>query len=452
MYGRIAMRPYCVASSTRTGLRIVWLCLVIFEAKPHSPQSLFMNESTPLPEQTSLVAPTEPPTEWSNKRILTLLALGTLIVSAIWHLPQEASYLNERAGELLLTLALAIGFTYVMRPAVNFLCRSRKRTPNATSANATSAPSMNRTWATLLVFILCGALLYIVFAVGLRPVTHDVVTLWNNFIPANNVEKVALFEKWQNALSQTIAPYRDALPPEVRSSVEAAVAVAASSFPKKILGSLQGSFSHIGFLVELLLLPVLVFYFLADGRGIRNEVRLLLPSKFRASAARMANHLDRVLDGYIRGQMWMCVIAWIVVSLGLWLLRVPHALTLGFLAGLTRAVPVIGPLLGGMPIVLVCLLTTRSVPLTLTVLTGFILMHFVESKVLLPKIIGHEVDLHPVSVIVVLLLGLEFFGFIGVFLAVPVAAVIKVLLCEWHDAQEAKIMSSTVAVQTSSTR
>jgi predicted PurR-regulated permease PerM len=94
--------------------------------------------------------------------------------------------------------------------------------------------------------------------------------------------------------------------------------------------------------------------------------------------------------------------------------------------------------LGGVPIVLVCLLTTRSVPLTLTVLIGFIVMHFVESKVLLPKIIGHEVDLHPVSVIVVLILGLEFFGFLGVFLAVPIAAVLKVLLVEWHESQAAK--------------
>jgi predicted PurR-regulated permease PerM len=65
-------------------------------------------------------------------------------------------------------------------------------------------------------------------------------------------------------------------------------------------------------------------------------------------------------------------------------------------------------------------------------------MHFLESKVLLPKIIGHEVDLHPVSVIVALLLGMEFFGFLGVFLAVPAAAIAKTLLSEWHDARAAQ--------------
>jgi predicted PurR-regulated permease PerM len=180
--------------------------------------------------------------------------------------------------------------------------------------------------------------------------------------------------------------------------------------------------------------PVLVFYFLSDGPAIRQEARLLFPQSLRTRGSRMLADLDRVLDGYIRGQVIMCVIAWIAVTLGLWALRIPHAFTMGLVAGLTRAVPVIGPLLGGIPIVLLCLFTS-NVQTTLVVLGGFIAMHFLESKVLLPKIVGHEVDLHPVSVIVALLLGMEFFGFLGVFLAVPVAAVLKISLAEWHNSR-----------------
>jgi predicted PurR-regulated permease PerM len=166
----------------------------------------------------------------------------------------------------------------------------------------------------------------------------------------------------------------------------------------------------------------------------------------------MLSDLDRVLDGYIRGQVIMCVIAWVAVTLGLWALGIPHAFTMGLIAGLTRAVPVIGPLLGGIPIVLLCLFTT-NVQTTVIVLSGFIAMHFLESKVLLPKIVGHEVDLHPVSVIVALLLGMEFFGFLGVFLAVPVAAVLKISLAEWHNSRvqsEAIAAGRAVAVPTTS--
>ena len=366
---------------------------------------------------------------WSNKRILVLLALATLVVSVIWRLPEEGNFLARRMGELTVTLVLAMGLTYVLRPAVNGLMRW----PLLARARG------GRSWATLLVFIGCGLLVYLIFAFGLRSITRDLSTLWHSFIPSDMAEKRALFQKWSGVLSQAIAPYRDALPPEVQKKIEGGVASAASGAPVAIMGWVRNSFSHAGFIVELLLLPVLVFYFLADGRAIRQEAALLLPLGWRPAVARMVAHLDRVLDGYIRGQMTMCVIAWALVTLILWALHVPHAMTLGVVAGLTRAVPVIGPLLGGVPLALVCLLTTRSLPVTTTVIVAFIIMHFLESKVLLPRIIGHEVDLHPVSVIIVLLLGLEFFGFLGVFLAVPVAAVLKIALCEWHAQQEAKL-------------
>jgi predicted PurR-regulated permease PerM len=162
-------------------------------------------------------------------------------------------------------------------------------------------------------------------------------------------------------------------------------------------------------------------------------MKLLCPPAWRPRASRAISHLDRVLDGYIRGQVIMCLIAWVLVTIGLWLLQVPHPFALGLLAGLTRAVPIIGPLLGAVPIALACLLFTKSLETTGILLIGFTAMHLLESKVLLPKIIGHEVDLHPVSVILALLLGMELFGFIGVVLAVPLAALIKITLLEWQS-------------------
>lgn len=385
-----------------------------------------MNE-TPL-------APTEnaPPPEWSNKRIFWVLAVGTAIVSVIWHFPQEAAYVSKRTGEFFFTLVLAVALTYVLRPAVNRLERTSLFTNKRGS----------RTWAATVVFLLALAVFAVFITLSLQPVIADGKALRDYFLAMDLSQRRELIDFWQAKLDAILGPYLKFFAPDTSLQIDRDVPRAIVNLVPSLKRWAGDLFLHIGFIVELLLVPVLVFYFLADGRGIREEARLLLPDQFRPRAGKMLHHLDRVLDGYIRGQMWMCVIAWIVVSLGLWALRVPHAFTLGLLAGLTRAVPVIGPLLGGVPIVLVCLLTTRSVPLTLSVLTGFIIMHFVESKVLLPKIIGHEVDLHPVSVIVVLILGLEFFGFLGVFLAVPIAAVVKVLLVEWHEAQALKNASS----------
>ena len=365
---------------------------------------------------------------WSNRRILWLLGVGTLIVSVAWHLPQEAVYLSQRTGELFFTLVIAMALTYLLRPGVNFLM---------------TLPSFarlrgGRLWATALVFVLAGALFYLFITVGLRPIARDLGEVKDYFVALDPQKRRALVDAWQLRLNHLIGPYLAVFAPGTDIQIDREVPRAIASIAPAVQELFKHALSHAGFVVELLLIPVLVFYFLCDGTAIRRESELLLPLSQRERVARVLAHLDRILDGYIRGQVWMCVIAWILVTIGLALLRVPHAMTMGLIAGLTRAIPVIGPLLGGIPLVLLCLAATGSVQTTMIVLIGFIVMHFLESKVLLPKIIGHEVDLHPVSVIVALLLGMEFFGFLGVFLAVPAAAIAKTLLTEYHDAHAAK--------------
>jgi predicted PurR-regulated permease PerM len=362
---------------------------------------------------------------WNNRRIFFVLAVGTLIVSAIWHAPQEAAYISERTGEIFFTLVLAMSLTYLMRPGVRML----NRMPLFGSGSRNG-----RTWATAVVFVATGLLLYLFVAIGLRPFVRDAGALKDYFVAMNDTQRRELINQWQTRLDTAIKPYMDVVAPGRDFRIDREIPQAITNLAPRAQKWLANAFSHVGFIVELLLVPVLVFYFLSDGPAIRQEARLLFPQSWRARGSRMLSDLDRVLDGYIRGQVIMCVIAWLAVTLGLWALRIPHAFTMGLIAGLTRAVPVIGPLLGGIPIVLLCLFTT-NVQTTIIVLSGFIAMHFLESKVLLPKIVGHEVDLHPVSVIVALLLGMEFFGFLGVFLAVPVAAVLKIILAEWHNSR-----------------
>jgi predicted PurR-regulated permease PerM len=363
------------------------------------------------------------PGAWTNRRILTLLALGTFIVSLIWHLPQEISYLTQRAGEIIFALVLAMAVTYLLRPAVNALNRTRFFGYGSRSG---------RSWATLAVFVAGAGLLYGFVLVGLKPVAVDVREMWVSFVPSSPQEAKTFILRWKQKLAVAIQPYQALLPPETTEEIQQSLPRLVAGATRSIGRWLSHSFSHAGFLIELILIPVLVFYFLTDGPALRAELRLLAAPTWRPRLSRMAAHFDRVLDGYTRGQVIMCLLAWVLVTSGLLLLHVPHAFTLGLIAGITRAVPVIGPILGGVPLVLVCLLTTMSLPITLTLLVGFAAMHFLESKLLLPKIVGHEVDLHPVSVIVALLVGMEFFGFLGVFLAVPLAAVLKIVLTEWH--------------------
>lgn len=372
-------------------------------------------------------APASPPaSEWSNRRIVFLAAMVALVVSAVWRAPEWLTVAAEKSREVFIAFVLATGFTYVLRPFVRAINRTKAFGAGSHSGRMGSA---------VVVMLICLLLLVLFFMVGLKPISNDLQQFWQASVPAG---KEPLYDRVMIAVGNLVEPYRQSLPPGVEERVKALI----PGLVTKATVWLQGLASHLGFVVELILVPVLVFYFLTDGPKIRAEVKLLVPAEWRPRMGRIANSLDWVLDGYIRGQVIMCLIAWIVVTGVLWALHVPHAFTMGLLAGLTRAVPVIGPLLGFFPIVLVCQLATGDLQKTLIVALGFSAMHFLESKVLLPKVVGHHVDLHPVSVIAAILLGMEFFGFLGVFMAVPVAALLKIVLAEWHDARLAARLQS----------
>lgn len=365
---------------------------------------------------------------WDEKRLLIFIALATLVVSLVWHIPQEAEYISSRAGELLVALTLALSMFYVLRPVVRLLERGCGKGPHA------------RVFATLISFVLFFGALYVFFLIGFKPVQSDVKELVARFWPRNAQERAQLMEQWQLALQTALAPYRGLIPADAVDDPTKFIAGQIGPVLRHITSWLGHQTSHLGFVVELLLIPVLAFYFLSDGMALRREARLLFPAKWRPRLSRMGHQFDHILDGYVRGQLWMCIIAWVLVTLMLLALNVPHAFTLGMIAGVTRAIPVIGPLLGGIPLLVACLFYTQSMQTTGILLGGFTLMHFLESKVLLPKIVGHHVDLHPVTVILALLIGMEFFGAMGVVLAVPIAAMIKVLLSEYHDVQEKKLV------------
>ena len=123
----------------------------------------------------------------------------------------------------------------------------------------------------------------------------------------------------------------------------------------------------------------------------------------------------------------LLMIAAIVVGVGLAALGVPYPVSLGVLAGLTRAIPIIGPIIGGIPIVLLALVT-KGFGVAVGVLIFFSILNFVESKFIMPLLIGDSLSLHPVIIIVVLPIGEEFAGLLGMFFAAPVAALLRVIL------------------------
>ncbi len=221
--------------------------------------------------------------------------------------------------------------------------------------------------------------------------------------------------------------------PEWREKIEAAVKKnsATETIQNRITEWIGTIARHTGEVlhnvVEIVLLPVLAFYFALDSKKLKHELVGTLPRPWRREWLRMTHAFNQIMYSFVAGQAILCTLAGVFVGLVLLCLRVPYATTLGVLAGLTRAIPIIGPIIGGIPIILLTLVT-NGLGTALFVLAVFTFMHFAESKFIMPMLIGDRMELHPVVIIVVLLIGQEFGGLLGMFFAAPIAAIIRVIV------------------------
>ncbi len=189
-------------------------------------------------------------------------------------------------------------------------------------------------------------------------------------------------------------------------------------------------------IVEIVLLPVLAFYFLIDGRKLKHEFVALVPKPRLRDTLFLLREFNRIMRDFVYGQFILCVLAGAVVWLGLAALGVKYPITMGVLAGITRAIPIIGPIIGGIPIILLTWVT-KGTTTALAVLGFFTLLHLVESKFIMPMLIGDRMELHPIIIILVLLIGGEAGGIIiggqlgallGMFFAAPIASLVRIII------------------------
>ncbi|HBT18522.1 MAG TPA: AI-2E family transporter [Clostridiaceae bacterium] len=196
-------------------------------------------------------------------------------------------------------------------------------------------------------------------------------------------------------------------------------------------------------LVHVVTIPVITFYFMKDGDKIADLSKKAVLPKAQPWVFPLADKIDDVLGGFIRGQLLVAFILGILSSIALLVLGVEYWLILGLLAGVGNLIPYIGPFLGAIPAVFIALTTDPWK--ALWVIAAFIIIQQIESNVISPKIVGHSVGLHPALIIFVLLIGGALWGLVGLLIAVPLAGVLKVLLVtilQWFQKTYPKMFTS----------
>jgi predicted PurR-regulated permease PerM len=203
----------------------------------------------------------------------------------------------------------------------------------------------------------------------------------------------------------------------------------AQSVAGKIFSSLKvGGLAVLGFLINLLLIPVVLFYLLRDWDKLIAKIDHLIPRRWHATVSEIAREVDAVLSEFLRGQVSVMLLMSVYYVSGLWLAGLEFALPVGMITGLLVFVPYVGMVTGLVLATLAALMQFQDMAGLVWVWVVFGVGQALEGMVVTPWLVGDRIGLHPVTVIFALLAFGQLFGFFGVLLALPASAALLVWL------------------------
>ena len=307
-------------------------------------------------------------------------------------------------GDILLPFVLGAAIAYLLDPIVDRLERL----------------GTGRVLGTILILMAAFFVLFFIFLL-LIPLVIDQFRLLAAVAPdlVTSVQALVL-----NQIA-SISPESEAL-----NSTVSNLSTMAQEKLGIIFGSVMASaISLIDVIMLMVITPVVAVYLLVDWDRILKKINELLPLDHASVVRSLASEIDSTLSAFVRGMIAVCLVLGIYYATALSLIGLEFGLIIGFIAGLVSFIPYVGALLGGvLAIGLALIQFWGDFELVALVVGVFIVGQIFEGNILTPKLVGNSVGLHPVSLILALSLFGAFFGFIGLLLAVPLAASAGVIL------------------------
>ena len=216
------------------------------------------------------------------------------------------------------------------------------------------------------------------------------------------------------------------IPPELRHVINNVVSYIGSYTLQIAQFSISAIFSVASTLIEMVVVPFITFYMIKNGSAFKEAFVKLFPVQYQRHLTNLLEEIYRMLSAYVRGQLTLSVLMAMVTFLGMVALDIPYPLVIGLLAGVMELVPVLGPIIGAIPPALLGLLQSSHV--MAQVIVFYIIVQQLDSHLIMPKVMGHVINVHPVAIIAGVLIGGHLFGILGMMIAVPVLAVLQVVI------------------------
>jgi len=231
----------------------------------------------------------------------------------------------------------------------------------------------------------------------------------------------------QEALWQMQDGYsRVALPEGVRQVIDGTITRVEQMSLGLIQGFSQGLIGLLGQSFNLILAPFISYYFLRDFNNLGEHFLKAVPLRYRNGVKQVGKEINQVLRGFVKGSLLVALWVGLLTTVGMYFIGMDFSVLIGIMVGVTNIIPYFGAIISAIPALLLALLKSKW--LALYVLGLMLLIHQLESNVISPRILGSSVGLHPLVIMFALLAGGRLWGLGGLLLAVPLVAVLKVIV------------------------
>jgi predicted PurR-regulated permease PerM len=270
-----------------------------------------------------------------------------------------------------------------------------------------------RTWAVVIVFII----LLLVLGLAISLVWQTMLDEIKNIIAGVKIDnREQLVEGIRGKLST-------AFPGMANSNLIHDLAEKAVAYGETIANRTLEAFSAIG---EAIIIPFLTFFILKDARSLKKNIVAQIPNRYFEMSLSLIHKATLQLGRFIRGQLLDATIVGVMAMIALSLLELRYALFIGALAGMANLIPFLGPIIGGIPAIVISIIDTGSFSGVLPIIVAFAVIKLIDDVFVQPLVVSKSVELHPVTVIISIFAGGHLAGILGMIVAVPLVSIAKV--------------------------
>ncbi len=343
--------------------------------------------------------------------VALLMGLNILVLSKISFI---FTPLLEFGAAVMLPVIISGLLYYLLNPIVDFLERHR----------------VKRIIAISIVFILIALLILWGLAVAIPAIQRQVLSFMKNLPDYLEKANMTIDDFLDNKVSPEIKPQLD----EWTSQLSENITSWASSFSARAVNWVSNLIAVASqVIIALIIMPFIVFYLLRDGKNLKGQIIRFLPTKIRESAGKVLSDVNTQLANYVRGQITVAIVVALMFIVFFKIIGLRYAVTLGVTAGFLNLVPYLGSFLAMLPALVLGLVAGPE--MFVKVVIVFIVEQTIEGRFVSPLVLGSQLNIHPITILFVLITSGAMFGIWGVFLGIPVYASAKVVisaLFEWY--------------------